>query len=76
MIDKEIFEIGGPAIIEVLSTDEPFTESIDSRSTSGILTSVRSQNDSQVLPGNCKDIQLAKTDWLPKPSAKRHSVSV
>jgi len=68
MINKEIFEIGGPAILEALSTDKPFTESIKSRSISGILTSART--------GNCKDIQLAKTDWLSKPSAKRHSVSV
>lgn len=70
MIDKEIFEIGGPVILESIATEELHIDSENSNSTPEMVTSPRSCNNSRTLPGNCRGIRLAKTDWLSKPLAK------
>lgn len=63
---KEIFEIGGPRILE-----ECFTVSEHSRAISETGVTDHSQNGNRILRRDCRDIRFRKSDWSVKLPAKR-----
>jgi len=67
MLDKskEIFEIGGPVILE-----ECFTVSERPRAISETGITDHSQNGNRILRMDCRDIRFRKSDWSVKLPVK------
>lgn len=67
MLDKskEIFEIGGPVILE-----ECFTVSERPRAMSETGITDHSQNGNRILRMDCRDIRFRKSDWSVKLPVK------
>lgn len=66
---KEIFEIGGPRILE-----ECFTVSERSRAISETGVTDHSQNDNRILKRDCRDIRFRKSGWSVRLPAKRSEI--